>query len=158
MHMLRNMMRDYDTDSEAVFDGFMKTLFTRFQGRTISTEAFQDLLEQYLHVDMQWFFDEWVYGSAVPTYTFSHRLEEQADGAWKVYVRVRQERVPDDFQMVVPILLDFGDAGTAVVKVLVRGPLTEAELPLLPMKPSQVEFNPFEAVLAETKTEGWKGG
>ena len=69
-----------------------------------------------------------------------------------MFVRVRQEHVPEDFQMVVPILLDFGDAGTAVVKVLVRGPLTEAELPLLPMKPSKVEFNPFEAVLAETKT------
>jgi hypothetical protein len=107
--------------------------------------------------DMKWFFNEWVYGSAIPTYTFSYKLEEQPNGEYKAFVRVRQEDVPDDFKMVVPILLDFGDEGTAVVRVLVEGPLTEAELPILPMKPDDVEFNCYEAVLAETKTEGWKG-
>ena len=43
-----------------------------------------------------------------------------------------------------------------MVRVVVAGPLTEVELPTLPMKPVKVEFNPFEAVLAETRTEGWK--
>lgn len=39
-----------------------------------------------------------------------------------------------------------------------RGPVTETELPVtLPAKPKDVEFNPFLSVLAETKTEGWKG-
>jgi hypothetical protein len=158
LHMLRTLLTDFDGESEDAFERLMHDFYSSHLGQAVTTEQFMHDVEEHVGQSMQWFFDQWVYGSAVPTYTFSHRLEEQADGAWKVFVRVRQERVPDDFQMVVPILLDFGDAGTAVVKVLVRGPLTEAELPLLPMKPSQVEFNPFEAVLAETKTEGWKGG
>jgi hypothetical protein len=99
-----------------------------------------------------------VYGSAIPTYRFSYKLEAQPDGTYKLRVRVRQEDVPDDFRMIVPILLDFGAKGTAVVRVEVAGPVTDQVLPLLPMKPERVEFNPFQAVLAETKTEGWKEG
>lgn len=105
---------------------------------------------------MQWFFDQWVYGSDIPTYVFSHRYEDTPDGSVLATVRIRQENVPDDFRMFVPILLDFGDEGTATVRVDVRGPVTEVELPLLPREPDSIELNPFEAVLAETKTEGWE--
>jgi hypothetical protein len=71
-------------------------------------------------------------------------------------VRVRQERVPDDFQMLVPVLLDFGPEGTATVMVTVAGPESVATLPTLPRVPDRIEFNPFESVLAETKTERWR--
>jgi hypothetical protein len=158
LHMLRDLLIDWDGGNEDVFDTLMRDFYATHLGEAVTTEQFLTHVETHVGQSMQWFFDQWVYGSAIPTYVFSHRLEEQADGQWKAFVRVRQERVPDDFQMVVPVLLDFGEAGTAVVKLLVSGPLTEAELPLLPMKPERVEFNPFEAVLAETKTEGWKGG
>lgn len=157
LHMLRDLLMDWDGGNEDLFESIMRDFYTSHLGQAVSTELFQRDVEAHVGQSMQWFFDEWVYGTAIPTYVFSHRLEEQPDGRWKAFVRIRQEKVPDDFQMVVPILLDFGDAGTAVVKVLVNGPLTEAELPLLPMEPEHVEFNPFEAVLAETKTEGWKG-
>jgi len=157
LHMLRDLLMDWDGGNEDVFETIMRDFYTSHLGHAVSTELFQRDVEEHVGQSMQWFFDEWVYGTAIPTYVFSHRLEEQPDGTWKAFVRIRQENVPEDFQMVVPILLDFGDAGTAVVKVLVSGPLTEAELPLLPMEPGRVQFNPFEAVLAETKTEGWKG-
>jgi hypothetical protein len=106
--------------------------------------------------DMGWFFDQWVYRSAIPTYVFSSRLEEQADGRVKATVRVRQEDVPEDFRMLVPILLDFGAEGTALLQLNVQGPLTEADLPILPMRPRAITFNPYEAVLAETRTEDWR--
>ena len=157
LNMLRNLLMDWDGGSEDVFDALMHDFYSSHLGKAVTTEQFQADVEAHVGQSMQWFFDEWVYGSAIPTYTFSHRLEEQPDGQWKAWVRVRQEDVPEDFQMVVPVLLDFGASGTAVVKLLVSGPLTEAELPLLPMKPERVRFNPYEAVLAETKTEGWKG-
>jgi len=155
MHMLRNLMLDNGTGSEAAFDGFMKTLFTRFKGRTISTEAFQALLEEYVQTDMQWFFDEWVYGTDIPTYRFAYTLEDLPSGQVRMRVRVRQEDVPDDFKMIVPILLDFGSDGTAVVPVLVDGPEIEQELPLLPERPDNVEFNVLESVLAQVHTERW---
>lgn len=86
---------------------------------------------------------------------FPPHVPQGLDGLHKL-VRVRQEHVPDDFQMLVPILLDFGNRGTAMVSIGVQGPLTETELPLLPAKPERVVFNPYESVLAETHTEDWE--
>ncbi len=42
------------------------------------------------------------------------------------------------------------------MRINVVGSVTEEELPILPMKPNRLELNPFEAVLAETKREGWR--
>jgi hypothetical protein len=154
IHMLRNLMLDHDTGGEELFDGFMKALFERFQGRTISTGEFRALLEAYLETDMGWFFDQWVYGTDIPTYRFAYTTEEQPDGV-RMRVRIRQEDVPEDFMMPVPILLDFGTDGTAVVPVLVRGREVVTDLPILPRVPDEVTFNVLHSVLAEVHTEKW---
>jgi aminopeptidase N len=148
-------MLDPDTGSEEYFDGFMQGLFTRFKDRTISTEEFQHFLETWVQADMQWFFDQWVYGTGIPTYRFAWTTEEVADGQVKMTVRIRQEDVPEEFRMPVPILLDFGAEGTAVVPVLVTGREVVIDLPLLPRVPDDVTFNVLESVLAEVHTEGW---
>ncbi len=155
LHMLRTLMTDVDTGSDDVFTSMMQGFYTDHLGGMASTIAFQRAVEEALGGSMQWFFDAWVYGSDVPTYVFSHRYEDVADGVVAT-VRIRQEEVPEDFQMIVPIMLDFGDEGTATVRVNVSGPMTEVELPLLPRVPDDIVFNPFEAVLAEVKTEDWK--
>jgi len=150
------MLTDPESGSDQAFTDIMKTFFTRHRGAKASTRSFQRVAEEIVGVDLAWFFDQWVYRSAIPTYTFSSTLADQPDGTVKATVRVRQERVPDDFKMIVPIELDFGEQGTATVQVLVQGPLTEMELPPLPMRPRAIVFNPYESVLAETRTEDWR--
>ena len=99
---------------------------------------------------------QWVYGTGIPEYHFSYDLEELPSGEYRPTVRVRQEKVPDTFQMIVPIYVDFGLAGNAQVNIMVAGPETVVQLPLMPTKPENIVFNPFESVLAEVKTEGWR--
>jgi hypothetical protein len=70
-------------------------------------------------------------------------------------VRVRQEDVPESFMMPVPVLLDFGEDGTAVVTVLVKGGEVVTDLPILPRVPDEVTFNVLQSVLAEVHTEKW---
>lgn len=156
LHMLRTLMTDPDTGSDDAFTRMMQSFYTAHLGGVASTGSFQQAVEETLGGSMQWFFDAWVYGSEIPTYVFSHRYEDTADGMVRATVRIRQEDVPESFRMIVPILVDFGDEGSATVRVNVTGRVTEAELPLLPREPDRIELNPFEAVLAETKTEGWK--
>ena len=57
--------------------------------------------------------------------------------------------------MPVPLRIELAGGGHAYVRVNVRGPLTEATLPL-PAEPKELELNPLESVLAEVKTEGWE--
>jgi hypothetical protein len=156
LHMLRSLLTDPDTGSDEVFDRVMNTFYTRHLGGLASTLSFQRTAEEVVDADLSWFFQQWVYGSSIPTYTFSHTLAETPDGQVKATVRVRQENVPDDFFMIVPILVDFGDDGLAIVRINVTGAVTETELPLLPRRPDNLVFNPYESVLAETRTEGWR--
>jgi aminopeptidase N len=156
LHMLRVLLTDPDTGDDGRFLEVMNTFYQEHRGGTATTRSFREVVEGVVGVSMGWFFDQWVYGSDIPTYHFSHRFEEQADGTVKATVRVRQEDVPESFQMIVPILLDFGSDGSALVQMAVTGPVTEFELPTLPREPDQIVFNPDESVLAETHTEGWR--
>lgn len=155
LHMLRTLMTDYDTGSDDAFTNVMRRFYTEHLGGMATTGGFQAIVEEELSGSMDWFFRQWVYGSDIPTYTFAHRYHTNDAGQVVATVRVRQEDVPPDFQMYVPVHLDFGDEGSATVRILVSGPETVLELPLLPREPNSITFNPFESVLAETKTEDW---
>jgi hypothetical protein len=155
IHMLRNLLMDMDTMDETAFKSFMTDVATRFKGGRISTAEFQGVVETHLGgTDMQWFFDQWVHGTDVPTYRWATRGEE-VEGGYKLTLRVRQEEVPEDFKMVVPVTLSFGDDGVATVRVLVTDREMEVDLPLLPQEPEEVIFNDYHSVLAEVRREGW---
>lgn len=153
-HMLRNLMMDPEEQDDRAFRELMRTIYETYKGGHLTTEEFQQSVENYLG-DMDWFFNQWVYGTGLPTYHFASRGETVEDGSYKMSVRVRQEGVADDFKMLVPIFLDFGDGGWARIRMLVEGPVTELELPLLPREPDNVVFDDLRAVLSEIKTENW---
>ena len=102
---------------------------------------------------MDWFFDEWVYGTSVPTYTFAWNVEPADGGKFAAHLRIKQTDVPDTFAMYVPLRIKF-DQGEALIRVLVKGPLTEQTI-TLPAEAKEMELSPFESVLAVVKTEGW---
>jgi hypothetical protein len=154
LHMLRNMMLDLRTMNEDAFKAMLKDFYESYRGRRASTEDFRAVVERHVKRPMDWFFRQWVYGTGVPSYAFAWTAEPQAGGKHTLRIRVRQTDVPDDFAMVVPLSIEFAD-GRAMVRVIVKGPLTEATLNL-PEAPTRVELNPLESVLAEVKTEGWR--
>ena len=98
--------------------------------------------------DMGWFFEQWVYGTDVPTYAFSWTAEPAGE-QWRIKLRIEQRDVPGTFRMPVFVRLDFGDAGWSRQRVWVTGKVTEVELPLSPRKPTDLHFNDLESVLCE---------
>jgi hypothetical protein len=155
VHMLRILTLDLKTMSEDRFTNIMKDFYRKYEGRRASTDDFRKVVEKHTGTDMRWFFDQWVYGAEVPTYRVAHRSEKTAVGRWKVRLRIRQEGVPESFQMYVPVTLDLGKKQTARFRVKVTGALTELELPPVPAEPKKVVFNDLEGVLAEVKGDGW---
>ena len=154
LQMLRNMMLDFRTMKEDAFTAMMRDFYLQYRGRRASTHDFQRVVEQHVQLPMDWFFDEWINGTAIPTYVLSWHAEPMADHQYLLRVRVRQEDVPSAFVMPVPLDIGFKGGGHAIVRVTVRGPVTDAELHV-PAEPAQLELNPIESVLAEVKTEGW---
>jgi hypothetical protein len=155
VHMLRILTLDLKTMNEDRFTGIMKDFYRKYEGRRASTDDFRLVVERHTNTDMGWFFDQFVYGAAIPTYRVAHRVERTADGQYRVKLRVRQEGVPESFQMYVPVTLEMGKKQTARFRVKVAGPVTELELPPVAAEPKKVVFNDLEGVLAEVKTAGW---
>ncbi len=155
LHMLRNLMLDVRTMKEDAFADMMRDFYTSHAGHRASTKDFQAVVERHMNQPMDWFFAEWVDGTAIPTYVFSHQTERAADGQYRVKLRIRQQDVPETFRMPVPVSIETADGKRTLVRVDVRGPVTEAEV-LLPAEPITFEANPLESVLAEVKQEGWR--
>jgi len=155
LQMLRNLMLDLRTMKEDAFSAMMQDFYEEYRGKRATTRDFQRVVERHVGLPMDWFFDEWVNGTAIPTYIASWHADTTADHKYALHLRIRQEDVPDGFLMPVPVRVELAGGGRAMVRMTVRGTRTEVELHL-PAQPTEVEFNPLQSVLAEVKTEAWE--
>ena len=111
LHMIRMMMYNAQT-GDAQFQAMMKDFIQTHFNKDISTEDFQKAVEKHMTNDMNvtknasmdWFFNEWVYGTEMPSYKFDYQIN--ADGS--LSGKVTQSGVSDNFAMLVPIYVDFG--------------------------------------------------
>jgi aminopeptidase N len=154
--MLRILLLDLKTMNEDRFTETMQDFYQTYQGKRASTADFRRVVERHTGADMGWFFDEWIYGTALPTYKVAYRVEPTQGGQFRVRLQVQQEGVPDGFVNYVPVTLDLGKDRVARVRVKVTGARAELELPLMPAEPKAVKFNDLEGVLAEVKMVDWR--
>ncbi len=153
IHMLRTMLRER-TGSDDTFRAILKDFVDSYAGRAASTRDFQAVVARNAPAggDWGWFFDQWVYGTWVPTYTWSTRVPSRpnADGRWVAEVTVAQSDVPEGFVMPVPMRVDFGGGKTGEVLLPVRQGEETFQVPLS-ARPRKLELNPDNAVLARMR-------
>ncbi|HEX4599910.1 MAG TPA: M1 family aminopeptidase [Gemmatimonadales bacterium] len=154
-HMLRALMLDISTVREDRFLETMRDYYQSYRGKPGTTEDFQKVVEQHAGIPMDWFFAEWVKGTAIPTYHVAWTSQPAADGKFAVHLRVTQEHVPPDFRMPVLVSVDLGENRFGHFRIDVRGTQSEYVSPLLPLEPKNLTFNDFHSVLADVKMERW---
>lgn len=111
LHMLRQMMFDRK-EGDKIFKEMMQDFIKSHYNQDVSTEDLKQIVEKHMTKEMDidgnrrmdWFFDEWVYGTEVPSYRFEHQIA--ADGT--LTGRITQSGVSDKFAMRVPVYIDFG--------------------------------------------------
>ena len=155
IQMLRNMMLDLNTMKEDRFIGALQDFYRTFSGRAVTTEDFQAVMEKHAGKDLGWFFRQWVYGEKIPEYKFSYTAAPAQDGKYRLTYRIEQTGVSHDFQMPIPLQINFGKDQMARVRVTARGPVTQNDL-MLPLKPKEVVFNPYASVLCRQETQPWR--
>jgi len=153
--MLRMLMLNLSTGKDDRFTDMMQNYYQSFNGRAATTADFQGVVERHIGMPMDWFFDEWVKGTGIPTYHVAWKGEAAGTGQFIVRLRVTQEHVPADFHMPVLVSVDLGDNRFAHYRVDVNGGTTEYVSHLLPAMPKGVVFNDLHAVLADVKTGSW---
>jgi hypothetical protein len=159
LHMIRMMMHDNRTGDQR-FKEMMQDFVKTYAGKSATTEDFKAMVEKHMTRDMDmggnqkmdWFFNEYVYGTQLPTYKLDYSFDTGADGDIVFNVKVTQSKVNEDFRMPVPIYFELADGG---MFFLGRARLTgnntvEQKIPLkgLKAKPRRALINYYDDVLA----------
>ncbi|HEX8118889.1 MAG TPA: M1 family aminopeptidase, partial [Pyrinomonadaceae bacterium] len=159
LHMLRMMMYDRKTGDER-FSAMMKDFIKENYNRDVSTEDFKRAVERHMtpQMDMRgnrrmdWFFDEWVYGTEMPSYRLDYSISGNT-----VTGKVTQSGVSDNFQMLVPVYADFGKGWTRLGAASIRGNSTvdlgQIQLPLPPKRVAVAAFKDVLALSVENKKQ-----
>jgi hypothetical protein len=98
---------------------------------------------------MDWFFQQWVYGTAVPRYKFDYTVTADTDRKWILKASLAQSEVPPDFVGLVPLYLDLDGTLARLGMARVIGNATSDIMLKLPKKPRKVAVNMFHDVLEQ---------
>ncbi len=153
LHMLRGMLRDA-TKSDQAFIDVLRDFVRTHRGGYASTQDFEAAVARRVPGDWSWFFEEWVRGTAIPTYRWSYEIaaSPNAEGKYVASLKVRQSDVPEGFKMSVPVEVDLGGGKAGRMRVMVDEPEETFSL-AFSEKPRGLVFNPEGEVLARTKRE-----
>ncbi len=154
LQMLRSMM--YSTeDQDKAFIAMMHDFVESHRERAATTESFKAIAEKHMTKVMDigrngrldWFFDEWVYGTQVPRYHFEYQLAPADGGKIKLHMTVTQSEVDEHFAMPVPVFGDFGKGMIRLGQIGMIGNTTRNVDMLLPGQPKKVALNSFKEIL-----------
>ena len=158
LHMIRMMMWNNRTTDEKFIE-MMKDFVKTYANQTATTEDFKTVVEKHmlpsmnLHGDgkMDWFFNEYVYGTALPSYALDYEIKNGPEGKFILHLKTTQSNVDDNFVMRVPIYLELADSRIVRLgSVSLQGNrFAEQDVPLegLKEKPKRVMLNFFNDVL-----------
>jgi hypothetical protein len=148
-HMLRMILRTI-TRSDQTFVTVLRDFVATHQGQAVSTEDFQAVLSKHAPSDWTWFFDQWVYGTAIPTFSWKHQVTPADGGGFLLVLDVEMSDVPPGWKTPVPVRAEFDKDTQGDLLVMVDAPVKRFELKL-PQRPRRVIFNPDRAILAKMK-------
>lgn len=146
LHMLRMLMRNFNTGEETRFRAMMQDLVRNGANGPVTTRDFLGLASKHMGEDMAWFFQEWVYSGGMPRVEVSYTLRPSEKGVLFSCKSVTTGVGPG-FRMPMPLTFVFRK-GQVTGRFALKSGTNEFET-LLPEMPQKLEFNPLEAVLCD---------
>jgi hypothetical protein len=160
LHMIRMMMYDQQggtTDSR--FQKMMKDFIQTHYNKDVSTEDLKAIVEKHITKDMNltnngkmdWFFNEYIYGTEMPSYRFDYQI----NGDGSLSGKITQSGVSEEFAMLVPLYADFGKGWIRLGSATMIGNQTlDISNLKLPAKPTKVAICALNDVLAASIQNG----
>jgi aminopeptidase N len=159
LHMVRMMMHDRQSGDQH-FKETMQDFVKTYAGKAATTEDFKAMLEKHMtremdlegNQKMDWFFNQYIYGTQLPTYKLDSSFDTGPDGDAVLSFRLTQSNVDDKFRMLVPLYLELADGNVAFLgRARITGNMSlEQKVPLkgLKTKPRRAIVNYYDDVLA----------
>lgn len=173
MHMLREMLRDSERKqttavarsarqrartgegSDQLFFTALRNIQTRYAGKQLSTHGLQQAFEEVLPKDLQfeghksldWFFEGWVRGTAMPTYALEEVKIGLRTGKPVASGTLLQKNAPDSLVTAVPIYASMTDGTLRFLsRVFADGEETTFRLPV-PVGTKKLIIDPEQTLL-----------
>jgi aminopeptidase N len=158
LHMLRMMMFD-SHNADQHFKETMQDFVNTYRGRAATTEDFKAMIEKHMTPEMDldgnhkmdWFFNEYVYGTQLPAYNVDSKIDGTPDGKLDLSIKITQSNVDSTFRMLVPVYVEMEDSKVVLlgrVRIFGTTPF-EQKVPLgsPKIKPRRVLINYYDDVL-----------
>jgi aminopeptidase N len=117
-------------DNENIFKRSMQQFVSDYSGKAASTEDWKASMEKTMPkwMDLRgdgkldWFFDEWVYGTELPHYDVASEFSTTPDGVTSVHMKLTQSNVSKTFVMRIPLYLEMQNGSTVrMANVVIHG-------------------------------------
>ncbi len=144
LQMLRQRMGDER------FLSMLADITKRYDGKSLTTEAFRSVAAGFLppksdDPKLETFFEQWVYGTGIPTLKLTYALKGKAP-ALKLVGTVTQSDVDDDFSALAPIEIKVAGARAITQWVTTASTPVTFTVPLK-QPPLKVTLDPHHALL-----------
>ncbi|UCB53248.1 MAG: putative Ig domain-containing protein [Candidatus Zixiibacteriota bacterium] len=118
VHMLRGVVGDEH------FFQILRNYYSdpRFAHGSADTEGFQDVCETTSGMDLDYFFQEWIYGEYYPKYRYSYTWEPAGGGYSNVYVHLDQTQTTNPTHFTMPVRINVGTYSGDTTVVLFNDP------------------------------------
>jgi hypothetical protein len=121
LHMIRVMMWSSKTGDDD-FCAMMHDFVDTYRLKVATTEDFKAMVEKHMtpgmnltgNHRMDWFFDEYVYGTEIPRYHFESKMTPDGDKI-QLHIKLVQSGVSPTFRMLVPAYLELTDGQTVLL-------------------------------------------
>ena len=115
LHMIQMMMWT-PKEGDARFIVMMHDFVNTYRLKAATTEDFKAIVEKHMSPGMDmdgngrmdWFFNEYVYGTDLPAYHFEGQVTPNDAGS-SLHFKLTQSGVPPTFKMLVPIYMELAD-------------------------------------------------
>lgn len=151
LHMLRMMMWT-PTNRDKDFIAMMQDFVNTYRNQPASTEDFKAIVEKHMTPDMDldgnhrmdWFFNEYVYGTQLPAYACSYSFSAGPNGDQVLEFKLTQGNVNQNFEMLVPVYLELANGNVVRMgSIRARGNATLSQkVPLSGVKAAPRAFVP----------------
>ncbi len=151
LHMLRRIV------GETGFANVMSSWYnSAHQYKSATTEDFRDVAEAATGVDLDNFFQDWIYGKSRPNYNYCYWQEAAPGGGQNVYLIVKQIQttLPQVFRMPVDFFVDYpsGPDDTLKFNIEARKKLVKFHIP---QSATNITLDPDAWILCQKTKIPW---
>jgi len=147
-----------NADPDHLFKEMMQDYCKTFDNKPASTEDFKSIVDKHMtrnmYLDgnhkMDWFFNQYVYGTGIPQYGFHATLSTTPDGKTSVAAELTRTGVPETWKDVVPLYVHMGDKTIRLGTIGATHSVEHVNF-VIPQKVDRISVDDFEDVLADVK-------